>query len=249
MLRAIDHFDIKEALQDQKDQQRKKWFIAARDQREKKAQLEERADEDFMDYASSVILATEIEVQHFQAKLDVYDEATVKALMENTQALEAVNERIQEKLGHAHTLEDGRKVFKSEDGTWAIDEDGKELEATTNDMDIIPKTKVTAEEYKTDIEERNQLNTERQNILDYQEKLDDARERSHSDDFTREELDALDKELQTGMPMAVKRQLPNYDPSQETSLQSNFTATVNPAVKTIIDASIQRPMMPKNNAV
>ena len=238
MLRAIDHFDIKEALQDQKDQQRKKWFIAARDQREKKTQLEERADEDFMDLASSVILATEIEVQQFQAKLDVYDEATVKALMENTQALEAVNERIQEKLGHAHTLEDGRKVFKSEDGTWAIDEDGKELGATTNDMDTIPKTKVTAEEYKADIEERNQLNTERQNILDYQEKLDDARERSTSDDFSKEELDALDMELETEMPMAVKRQLPDYDPSQETDLKSEFSTTASPAINLVNNPSI-----------
>ena len=82
-----------------------------------------------MDLASSVILATEIEVQEFQAKLDIYDEVTVKALMENQKALDAINAEIEEKFKDSHVMDDGRKVLKSKDGTWAIDEEGNRLDA------------------------------------------------------------------------------------------------------------------------
>ena len=247
MLRAIDHFEIKEALQDERDLQRTKWFIAARDDRDKKAKLEERMDDDFMELASSVILATQMEVQEFQARLDVYDEATVKALMENTQALEDVNERISEKLDQAHVLEDGRKVFKSEDGTWAVDENGSRLDSTINNMEAIPKTKVTAEEFETDTKERDQLLFERQKIIEYQEKLDHSRERSDSKDFSKEELDGLDQELEAEMPMAVKRQMPGYDPAQETRLNSDFSTSARPVIEAVADVTLNSTMMPTIN--
>ena len=247
MLRAIDHFEIKEALQDERDLQRTKWFIAARDDRDKKAKLEERMDDDFMELASSVILATQMEVQEFQARLDVYDEATVKALMENTQALENVNERISEKLDQAHVLENGRKVFKSEDGTWAVDENGNRLDSSTNNMEAIPKTKVTAEEFETDTKERDQLLFERQKIIEYQEKLDHARERSDSKDFSKEELDRLDQKLEAEMPMAVKRQMSDYDPEQETNLNSDFSISARPVVESVANVTINSTIMPNMN--
>lgn len=56
---------------------------------------------------------------------------------------------------------------------------------------------------------------EQQQILDYQEKLDKARDRSDSDDFTKDERDELDKELEVDMPEAIKSQLPDYGPSKK----------------------------------
>jgi len=221
----MDDFEIRALHSENLSKEREKWFIVARDQREQQELKEDKSEEAFMEFAASIILATEIEVQEFQAKLDVYDEATVKALMENTKALEAINEKIQENLKHAHTLEDGTRVYKSEDGTWGINEYGQRFDAKTHDLETIPSTKVTAEEAETDFKTRDTLQRERTEILEFQEKSDYARERSNLDDFSKEELDELDKELEAEMPMAVKRQMPDYVPSQETTVKSNFGAS------------------------
>ena len=221
----MDDFEIRALHSEDLRKEREKWFIVARDQREQQELKADKSEEAFMEFVASVILATEIEVQKFQAKLDTYDEATVKALMENTKALEAINEKIQENLKHAHTLEDGTRVYKSEDGTWGINENGQRFDVETHDMQTIPSTKVTAEEAETDFNERDMLQRERTEILEFQEKSDHAREHSNSDDFTKEELDELDKELEAEMPETVKRQLPDYEPSQEADLQSAFEAS------------------------
>ena len=222
----MDDFEIRALHSENLSKEREKWFIVARDQREQQELKEDKSEEAFMEFATSIMLATEIEVQEFQAKLDVYDEATVKALMENTEALEAINEKIQKNLNHSHTLEDETRVYKSEDGTWGINEHGQRFDAETHDMETIPSTKVTAEEAEADFKERDMLQRERTEILEFQEKSDHARERSNSDDFTKEELNALDKELEVEMPMAVKRQMQDHDPTQETIFKSNFDASL-----------------------
>lgn len=222
----MDDFEIRALHSENLSKEREKWFIVARDQREQQELKVDKSEEAFMELVASVILATEIEIQKFQAKLDTYDEATVKALMENTKLLEANNEKIQENLKHAHTLEDGTRVYKSEDGTWGVNEHGQRFDGDTHDIKTIPSTKVTAEEAEADFRTRDMLQHERTEILEFQEKSDHARERSNSDDFTKEELDELDKELEAEMPTAVRRQMPDYDPSQETSLKSNFDTSV-----------------------
>ena len=225
MLRVLEDFEIRALHSENLRKEREKWFISAREHKERKELRAEQAEEEFLDFAASAILATEIEVQEFQAKLDTYDEATVKALMENQEALDHLQLQITEMLSSAHVTEDGTRVFKSEDGTWAVDEHGQRLDNETHDIDSIPQTKVTAEEYHEVHEQKKQLMQERQELHDYQEKLDNARQRSNSDDFTKDELDALDKELEADMPEAVKRQLPDYEPTQETSLKSSFDAS------------------------
>ena len=226
MLRVLEDFEIQALHSDALRKEREKWFIAAKEQRELKELKAEKLEEEFLDFAASAILATEVEVQEFQERLTVYDEATVNALIENTKALDVINAQIEENLKSAYTLEDGTRVFKSEDGTWGIDEHGQRFDSDTQDMDSIPSTKVTAEEAEKVFTQRDQLILERKQIHEYQEKLDNARERSNADDFTKEELDELDKELEAEMPESVKLQLPDYEPTQETSLKSSFDASV-----------------------
>jgi len=226
MLRVMDDFEIQTLRSEVLRKEREKWFIAAKEQRELKELKAEKSEEEFLDFMTSAVLAKEFEVEEFQAQLDVYDEVTVKALMENVKALEVVNARIKENLKSAHVMEDGMRVFKSEDGTWGIDEHGQRFDSETHDMHIIPPTRVTAEQAEADFNERNSLLRERTEILEYQEKLDDARERSNSDDFAKDELDELNKELEAEMPEAVKLQMPDFEPSQETTLKSSFDASV-----------------------
>ena len=226
MLALMDDFEIRALRQEARDKEREKWFIAAKDQERQKEIKAEQAEDDLLDFAASVILATEMEIAEFQAKLDTYDEATVKALMENQRQLDKTQARIDEMLSNADIMEDGTRVFKSEDGTWAVDEHGNRLDSQTHDMDAILPTKNTAEEYLETTERKHQLMQERQAILDYQEKLDNARERSNADDFAKEELDELEAELDATMPTAVRRQQHGYELSQETSLKSDFTSSV-----------------------
>jgi len=247
MLRLMDDFELRASRSEMLHEEREKWFIAAREQKERQDLKADKSEEAFVEFATSAILATEMEVKKFQAKLDVYDEATVKALMENQEALDLLQVQIDDMLSSAHRLDDGTRVFKSEDGTWAVDEHGNRLNNDTHDVDQIPDTKHSAEEYLDSHEQKNQLMNERQEILDYQEMLDGARERSNSDDFTKEELDALDKELEADMPMAIKRQMPDYDPSQETSLKSDFAATATPSLASIADIPVTPTIAPSFN--
>jgi len=244
MLRAIDHFDIKEALQTERDKQRQKWFIAAREQRERKEDIEAKAEDEFFDYAVSEILATQTEIANFQAKLDTYDEATTLALMENTEALAVIQGQLDTMLDRAFVMEDGRKVFKSEDGTWAVDQDGNKLNPEVDSIEAIPQTQDTAETYLEALQEKQRLELERQELHDYQDKLDNARERSNSDDFTKEELDELEKELEADMPQAVKQRLPDYDPSQEIDLKADFSATAKPAIPSTTGMAVDLSTIP-----
>ena len=247
MIRLIDDFELRALHSEDLRKEREKWFIVARDQREQQELKADKSEEAFMEFAASIILATEIEVQEFQAKLDTYDEATVKALMENTKALESINEKIQENLNYAYVMDDGTRVYKSEDGTWGVNEHGQRFDGNIHDMETIPSTKVTAEEAEADFNSRDMLQRERAEILEYQEKLDNARERPNSDDFTKEELDELDNELEAEMPMAVKRQMPNYDPSQETNLKSDSGASARLPLSEIPQQVVKQSIAPMLN--
>lgn len=244
MLRVLEDFEIRALHSENLRKEREKWFIAAKEHREQKELKAEKAEEEFLDFAASAILATEIEVHEFQARLDTYDEATVKALMDNQAALDLLQLQITEMLSSAHVMEDGTRVFKSEDGTWAVDEHGQRLDNETHDIDAIPQTKVTAEEYLDVHEQKKQLMQERQELLDYQEKLDNARERSNADDFTKDELDELGEELEADMPTAVKRQLPDYKPSQETDLKSDFEASAELSLSEIPTKAVTQTIAP-----
>lgn len=70
-----------------------------------------------MAVAAAEVAATEIQIRQFNAKLDVYDQATVDALMENQRLREAVQAKMDAMLDRAFVVEDGRRVFKSADGS------------------------------------------------------------------------------------------------------------------------------------
>ena len=207
MLRAMDHFQTSRVPSVDQDYQRQKWFIAAREQRERKQEAEDKAEADLVDLAVSAITATQAEITRFHGKLDKYDEATTRALMENTEALEIIVAQLDGMLGRAHTMEDGRKVFKSADGTWAVDQDGTRLDPILDDINAIPPTPDTAEDYLAAKTEEQRLLQEREQLHAYQEKLDDARERSSEEGFTKQELDELEAELEAEMPGVVKKGL------------------------------------------
>lgn len=230
MINVMNDFQHYNHTAKQAEVNRRKWFIAARENRDRKEKITEEAEQALLDLVTTVVLATEIEIITFQAKLDTYDEATVIALMENQQLLDAVNERIADTLSRAHVLEDGRRVFKTENGLQVFDEHGEQVDESVIHPDQIDDSKPTWEAFEGELKLEEQLQSERQGLIEYQEKLDNARERSNSDDFTKKELDELESELEADMPPAVAKHIPGMKTSSAIELKTEFKTPADPAI-------------------
>jgi len=182
-----------------------------REEKDRKARAE-RTDNDLSEFADAalVVVGTD-EVISFRAELDQFDTATIIALEDNRLALERVQEQADAVLERAHVLPDGRRVFKTEDGTQVIDEFGEEIEPDIIDSDDIDDSHPHWEEFEPYHNEEKRLIAEQTELLSYQEKLDAARERLDAGDITREEFDALRDELQATLPDAIRRHVPGMD--------------------------------------
>lgn len=224
MFRAIDHFDIQQAQNERQEFERKKWFIAARDNREQKELRQDRLEEAVTDFATSVILAEPIELEKFEIELETYDALTIEALQENLVILDLLYRERDTMLDNAYMLDDGTRVFKSEDGQRVFDENGNRVSQDIVEPDTIPDHHTKAEPFfknKGAIAKHEAIGNR---LSEYQGKLDEARERMDSGEMTKDELADYRQELQQTMPIEVRRKLPDYDPSQETDLKADFAA-------------------------
>lgn len=213
--------------------------LAERERRERKEEVEDDSASDELDFAIAMISVAE--AHEFRAELDLYDTATVAALQENERALALVQGRMDQLLAKAYVLPDGRRVFKTDDGSQVFDEFGKELEPNEIDPAMIDDAKPTWETYKPELEARDRLVEERRSLLDYQAKVDDARERLDRGDMTRKEFEELREELKAEMPEAVRDQLPEM----EREPQQSEDASAAPAG---VELSIADDMVPTSSA-
>jgi len=223
MLRVMDDFEIRALQSEALRHEREKWFIASKHQQEQKELKQEQAEDEFLDLVASVILADPIEVEAFKADLDTYDALTIETIMENREILEVLYLERDTALENAYQLDDGTHVFKSEDGIRVFDKEGNKLGTEIVDPNQIPDHHTTHEAWqdiKTKIHKHEMID---QKLLDYQEKLDAARERLDDGELTQDEFDELKDGIEKDMAIEVRRKLPDYDPSQETDLTKDFT--------------------------
>ncbi|MFY9294276.1 MAG: hypothetical protein WAP03_26870 [Methylorubrum rhodinum] len=160
-------------------------------------------------------MATPARIADFGVKLDTYETKTVEALMENQEAMEKVRQNLDDMLGKAHVLPDGRRVFKTEDGESVYDEHGQKLNSEAIDPSGIDDRKPKWEAFKGATSERTRLEGERQGLLDYQAKLDDARDRLGKDGLTDAELTEMEADLRNAMPEAVRAKVEPDKPKAE----------------------------------
>lgn len=142
-------------------------------------------------------------IAEFEVTLTAYDIAVVKALIANDERMAALQTEISAMLSQAFTLDDGRRVFKTKDGTQVFDEHGEEVPADIIDPDAIPDDTPTWEAFSKLKETEAALTAERESILEYQAKLDEGRSEIADGEITIEELDALESDLAGSMPPAV----------------------------------------------
>lgn len=199
-----------------------------KEEREKKDEKTRDAEETLL-----VVIASEAEIGAFTVTLDTYDAATVEALQQNDEQLIKVREELTKMLDKAYVLPDGRKVFKTEDGLRVFDEHG--IEVKNLDPDEIEEWRPKFEQFFGVTEEENRLIEERAGLVDYQNKLDEARERTRDSDhpLTRDELEELKARIDKDKPDAVKRVLDeNVDADRAPQAGAEFDpSSLNPLRK------------------
>jgi hypothetical protein len=78
------------------------------------------------------------------------------------------------------------------------------------------------------IEERQDLDRERIELLQFQERIDSAREQLESDDLTKRDIELIGDELDASMPVIVRRSLPGYQEAVVPDARSDFAAVASP---------------------
>ena len=230
MVQLADHFRTVDGRNRSDWERLQRQFARKRVEQERREKLEDRFDDQVLAFATEVAMANERQLAEFAAKLDAYDQATVTALMDNQERLDAVQARIAVMLEQAYVHEDGRRVFKTEDGTQVFDEFGQELSHEEIDFDLIGPDRPTWEAYSAERELEKTLITERTELLEFQTRIDEARDRVADGEISEADLADLDAELADLAPPAVRSQLPeSLRPPQE--IEKLDAATTESVVK------------------
>lgn len=86
-------------------------------------------------------------------------------------------------LVQAHTLAGGRRVFKTLDGTKVFDENGAEVSSDEIRPEDIADFRKRFEPYWTDYQLREDLRVERDELHEFQDKLDQACDHKNEQGF------------------------------------------------------------------
>lgn len=216
------------------DKRRKRDVIRQRHDRERKEELDDKAEAAAGAMAMAVASsppATAQQIAAFEADLTTYDAATVDALIANTRELARVRAQMDAMLAQAFVMDDGRRVFRTEDGTQVFDEFGVEVGLDELDPAEIPDSGPRWEEYAPLLTQETELEQEREILLDYQQQLDEAREALVEGEITEAELEELQARLIENMPEAVRERLPEDHPvaQVEATAQATAAPSVSPA--------------------
>ncbi len=224
MVHLAEHFANEGRGRESEWARQRHWFIKAKHDNQRREEIADKIDDTATALSTAVVVASQAQVTDFKVKLDTYDTATVQTLIENQELLDAVNVKIKMMLGQAYVMEDGRRVFRTENGEQVFDEHGTEVGPEELDPDVIDPTAPTWEAFSEAVEEEAKLTAERSDILEFQEKVDAARERVDGDEISEADLAELDADLLDAMPDSVRQHVPELAPSLETQPVTQATS-------------------------
>ena len=162
----MHHFGNDSRFSHSQEALRKKWFIKARQEQKLREDIAEEASENATVTAIgvSVIMASEIRITEFEAKLDIYDTAITTALMENQIEFETLQKllfeieaRLEGIWQYANIMQDGRRVFLNADRTQAYDEFGAKISDAEYSYDQFPESHVPVDEFLPDLIARGEI--------------------------------------------------------------------------------------------
>lgn len=182
------------------------WQHREQQDRERRQKQDEFRDDasDLIDIVATII--TTEQAATLRLELNTYEVATIEALQANREALDLARERLAETLLRAHVLEDGRRVFKTQDGTQVFDEHGDELTADIITPEEIDDGRPTWEQFKAERDAVRALEAEQSELLEFQSELDAAAELLDSGKMTQNQFDEIRADLRRNAPDAVRAQ-------------------------------------------
>lgn len=208
MLQLGDHFRSVDGRQRSDWERIQRQFARKREEHDRREKLEDRMEENAAAFAASMVMATQMEIEQIEIRLSSYEEATVVALLENQERLDAVNARLLAMLDQAYVMDDGRRVFRTMDGSQVFDEFGQEVSRDEIDPATISDEHPFWEDYQPAFAEQQALMAERDELLAFQERLDEARDEVADGEISKTELEDLDAELVDMMPLSVRQHVP-----------------------------------------
>lgn len=242
MVQLIQHFGSKDHSQVNK---RRQWFIKARHEKRLQEESTDKLNDGILVTAAEAVMATQIQIETFRAKLDTYDMATTTALMENQATLEDIERRlieIEQRLEgiwiHANVMEDGRRVFLNADRTQAYDELGSEIGSGDYDYALFPEDHFAIDPYVDQLKLRGELHGMREETLEARERIHEfdalqveAREKVANGEISEADLEKLDADLLDAMPPEVGQHLDGYQPpSPVPDMTAAFATKAMPAI-------------------
>lgn len=231
MIQLGEHFRNDNQSRHSKWLQHSQWFIKARRDQERKEEIADRLDDDLLSLVAEVVAAAQIQIEEYKAKLVIYDEATVFALMKNQEQLDAVRAEIHDMLARAYKMDDGRRIFKSEDGMLVIDEFGEIVGQEELDPDLIPSGGPTPDAYLGKLKLEDDLLAERQKIHEFDELKNQQHEELEEGGITEGKLEEMDAELLNAMPASVRTYVPSLAAKEAAlSIKTNFSSQAEPAI-------------------
>ncbi|MEP5730830.1 MAG: hypothetical protein ABJL67_15840 [Sulfitobacter sp.] len=204
MVQLTEHFASEGPGRTSEWARQRQWFIKAKHDHQRREGQAEKLDDTTSALSAAVAFASEVQIAEFKVKLDTYDKATVEALMKNQELLDEVQARLEDLRDRAYVLEDGRRVFRTEDGAQVFDEYGTEVGQDEIDPIMIGDDRPSWEAFSEGLEQEAALTAERTQILEFQDEVDAARERVDGGEISEAELAELDAELLEMMPDAVR---------------------------------------------
>lgn len=152
-------------------------------------------------------------IQRLSLRADLHQSAVVEALLENREALDAIELHLEILLGNAYVLPEGRRVFKSEDGERVFDEHGSRVSADEIDPDMIDDRHPSWETFQETLEAKRELSEQRTELVAYQNRLDQAQSLIDQGGLSEDDFAELDNLMTNDVPDAVRSRLPSSDPA------------------------------------
>lgn len=231
MIQLSEHFRSDNRNHHSERMKHRQWFIKARYDQERKEEAADKLEAELLTLATEVVMAAQIQIEEYKARLVAYDEATVFALMENQEQLDAVQAEIQDMISRAYVMDDGRRVFKSEDGVLVIDEFGEIVALEELDPDIIPSGGPTPDEYLSKLKLEDDLLTERQKIHEFDELKNQQHEELEEGGITEDRLEEMDTEMLDAMPDSIRAHIPELAALQTApSVKTTFITKADPPI-------------------
>lgn len=159
-------------------------------------------------------------------RIDWHQTALVQALVANREEREQAQQRLDEMLGEAFVLPDGRRVFRTQDGLRVFDEDGEEVPLDDLDPDMIEDWRPDAESFFDTRAEFEALEEEHDALFAYQEALEDTETKLESGALSQSDLSEIETLLNEAAPDRLRRYLPENDLA---SLESTLSSQNPPA--------------------